>query len=267
MRRIFSILCAALLAVSLAVPAFADVIWEPDNSFYRSHAEDCRILQRSFYANGADGYVNLTGAPDSSAVTGQVKNGEKLYVYWQYGDWGYATTDPEGWVRLSDLQLIYDYISFQEEYGEAFLPYDQETWQPVIEAWEGDTLALWPYPGAEEASYVWQDAGEAMAQLAEYGFSSIFTDEEGCTWGFCGYLWGNRNFWVCLDAPAGRDDPAVLDGEVELPVREVEQPELIPASEPEMPVSYYLPLTAGVVIAVAAILLLARKYMPGKKKR
>ena len=265
MKRLFGGLFAALLAMSLAVPAAADVLWEPEDAFYQSHAEACELLQRNFYTNGPEGYVNFYHSPESSSVTGQMENGEKLYVYWQYEDWGYV--EEEGWVVLSDLQLIYDYLSFEEEYGDQFLPYDAETYAPLLDEWTGDTLALWPYPGAAEVSYVWQDAGDAMADLKEYGFSSIFVDEEGLTWGFCGYLYGNRNFWVCLDAPAGRDDPAVTGGAVEIPVRQVEQPELTPAQEPELPAAYYIPYTLGVLIAVGAVWLLARRFLPKQRKR
>ena len=255
MKRLFGGLFAALLAMSLAVPAAADVLWEPEDAFYQSHAEACELLQRNFYTNGPEGYVNFYHSPESSSVTGQMENGTKLYVYWRYEDWGYV--EEEGWVALSDLQLIYDYLSFQEEYGDQFLPYDVDTYAALLENWEGDTLALWPYPGAEQAAYVWQDAADAMEALKEYGFSSIFVDEEGYTWGFCAYLYGNRNFWVCLDDPGDRT----------FTVRAVDTPELIPAQEPEMPASAYLPYTIGVVVAVVAVWLLAKKFLPKPRRR
>ena len=72
---------------------------------------------------------------------------------------------------------------------------------------------------------------------------------------------------VCLDAPAGRDDPAVTGGAVEIPVRQVEQPELTPAQEPELPAAYYIPYTLGVLIAVGAVWLLARRFLPKQRKR
>ena len=255
MKRLFGGLFAALLAMSLAVPAAADVLWEPEDAFYQSHAEACELLQRNFYTNGPEGYVNFYHSPESSSVTGQMENGAKLYVYWRYEDWGYV--EEEGWVALSDLQLIYDYLSFQEEYGDQFLPYDVDTYAALLENWEGDTLVLWPYPGAEQAAYVWQDAADAMEALKEYGFSSIFVDEEGYTWGFCAYLYGNRNFWVCLDDPGDRT----------FTVRAVDTPELIPAQEPEMPASAYLPYTIGVVVAVVAVWLLATKFLPKPRRR
>ena len=88
MRRLFGGLFAALLAMSLAVPAAADVIWEPEDAFYKSHAEDCTLLQRSFYTNGEAGYVNLYASPESDTVTGQIENGNRSAIYWQYEDWG-----------------------------------------------------------------------------------------------------------------------------------------------------------------------------------
>ena len=268
MRRLRGILLAALLAVSLAAPAAADVIWEPEDSFYQKHAEACQLLQRSFYTNGPEGYVNFYRSPESDTVTGQAENGTRFHIYWQYGDWGYVETeDVTGWAPLEEFQLIYDYISFEEEYGDQFQPYDAEACAPLLEEWEGDTLVLWPYPGAEQADYVWQDAADPMEQLKEYGFAQIFVDEEGLTWGFCAYLYGERNFWVCLDAPAGRDDPAVQGGAVDMPVRQVVQPELLPAQEPEMPASAWIPFTLGVVIAVGAVWLVTRKFFPKGRKR
>ena len=266
MKRVLSLLLILVLALSLSAPAFADVLWEPENRFYEKHADECQVLQRSFYVNGESGYVNLFAAPDSSTVNLQLQNGEKVYVYWQYLDWGYVEVNNDGgWLPLSELELIYDYLSFESEFGNQFAPYDPAACQPLLDAWEGSTLTLWPYPGAEQAKYVWQNASDAMEQLKTEGdsyFRHTFTDEEGLTWAFCSYLWGNRNFWVCLDAPAGRDDSAVVSGDVELPVREVEEPELIPAQEPQMPASYLLPavlVAAAIVLTIAALLLLRKK--------
>lgn len=256
MKRLFSLVLTVLTACCLAAPAFADVIWEPEDDFYQRHADECELLQRSFYTNGPEGYVDLFRSPESSSVTGQMENGEKLYIYWRYQDWGYVEGDVTGWAPLGDLQLIYDHISFAEEYGEQFAPYDAEACRPLLDAWTGDALALWPYPGAEQAD-LWQDAADAMEDLKEYGFSEIFVDEEGNTWGFCAYLYGNRDFWVCLDDP----------GRTAFPVRDVGQPELTAAREPELPASYYLPFTLGIVIAVGAVWLLAKKFLPRPRRR
>jgi len=267
MKRILSLFLCFILSLSLAAPAFADVLWEPENAFYRRHASDCQLLQRSFYVNGEDGYVNLLAAPDSSNVNFQLENGEKVYVYWQYLDWGYVEVDNDegGWVELNQLELIYDHISFADEYADSIMPYDNALCQPLLDSWDGSTLTLWPYPGAEEARFVWENADDAMEQLKTQGgdyFRQIFRDEEGLIWGFCGYLWGNRNFWVCLNAPAGRDDELAHSGQVELPIREVETPELIPAQEPAMPTSYLLP-----IILVATVVLLTAGYLVVLKKK
>jgi len=265
MKKILSLLLTVALALSLTAPAFADVLWEPDNRFYAQHARECQILQRSFYVNGENGYVNLLAAPDSSSVTLQLENGEKVYVYWQYLDWGYVEVGEDGgWVELRELELIYDYLSFETEYADSIMPYDPALCQPLLDGWEGSVLTLWPYPGAEQASFVWEGAESAMEQLKTEGdsyFHRIFRDEEGLIWAFCGYLWGNRNFWVCLNAPAGRDDELVQEELVELPVREIPEVELIPAKEPEMPRSYLLPaaLVGAVVLLTAGYLVILKK--------
>ncbi len=267
MKRILSLLLCLVLAFSLTTPAFADVLWEPNNRFYEKNANQCQLLQRSFYVNGEDGYIDLLAAPDSSTVNFQLKNGETVYVYWQYLGWGFVevNNDEGGWVELGQLELIYDYISFADEYSDEIMPYDPALCQPLLDSWEGSTLTLWPYPGAEKAKYVWESADGAMEQLQTEGdsyFRQIFQDEEGLLWGFCSYLWGNRNFWVCFNAPAGRDDTQAQSGQVEIPVREVETPELIPAQEPEMPTSYLLP-----IVLVAAVVLLTAGYLVILKKK
>ena len=265
MKRISALFLSLILSFSLAVPTLADVLWEPNNRFYEKHRSDCQLLQRSFYVNGEDGYVDLLAAPDSSTVALQLENGEQVYIYWQYENWGYVEIEEDGgWVELDELELIYDHISFAEEYADSIIPYDSALCQPLLDSWDGSTMVMWPYPGAKDPISVWEEADSAMEMLKAEGatyFRQIFRDEEGLIWGFCGYLWGNRNFWVCLNAPAGRADPLVQEGEAEIPVREIPAVELTPAQEPELPTSYVLPiaLVSGVVLLTAGYLLVKKK--------
>ena len=37
----------------------ADVIWEPEDSFYKMHADDCVYHNRYYIANGPDGKVTV----------------------------------------------------------------------------------------------------------------------------------------------------------------------------------------------------------------
>ena len=59
--------CALLLTLLLLGPtATADVLIEPSDDFYRTHAEECEYLDRSYTANGKEGYVALYQSPKSS---------------------------------------------------------------------------------------------------------------------------------------------------------------------------------------------------------
>ena len=72
MRKLLICCCALALALSLAAPARADSLWEPNNSFYERHADECQYLGRSFYANGAEGYITLWGRPGRLSGEGSV---------------------------------------------------------------------------------------------------------------------------------------------------------------------------------------------------
>ena len=59
---------AVLMALTLAMPAFADVMWEPyGNNFYEAHRDECQYENRTYLANGPEGYLTLRQRPQSSA--------------------------------------------------------------------------------------------------------------------------------------------------------------------------------------------------------
>ena len=81
--------CALLLTLLLLGPtATADVLIEPSDDFYRTHAEECEYLDRSYTANGKEGYVALYQSPKSSRQRETVGNGAVLRGRWIYrGTW------------------------------------------------------------------------------------------------------------------------------------------------------------------------------------
>ena len=85
--KLTPLLLTLLLALSLTLPAFADVLWEPDNRFYQQHALNCEYHNRSYTANSPQGYVDVRSAPDG-VVIAQVENGQRLNVYVLYRAWG-----------------------------------------------------------------------------------------------------------------------------------------------------------------------------------
>ena len=266
MKRLFVFLLTLLTLLALAAPAYADIMWEPnDNSFYDRHRSQCEYENRSYYANGKEGFVTMWDAPNGSMVRAQFENGEKLRIYFIYkGSYGLAAywtdgKETSGWVPMAELELVYDYISFEEEYADRITAYNGE-----FAAYSGDveTVNFYEYPGAPEVSrsYPTSGQGDVLGNLTGTSdnrsyISSIFIDEDGRTWGYVNYMYGHLNSWFCLEEP---------DGE-EFPVRAVPDPGLTPAQTPRLPAAGYTPyiLVAAVMIVTAGLLV----FFYGKKRK
>ena len=84
MKRILALAFALLLL--LPSLAFADVIVEPDNGFYRTHQKECQHREgRTYLADGPDGSLNLYTAPGGT-VAETLQNGAAFYCQWTYTD-------------------------------------------------------------------------------------------------------------------------------------------------------------------------------------
>lgn len=176
----------------------ADVIWEPENSFYTKHNDECEMVDRGFVANGPNGEVIVYKSPENPTEVATMENGDTTWITWTYTDkegivWGYPNNIGSGWVPMDYMNVIYDYISFEEEHGNEFV---QKTGN-VDDSYMGKLIYLWSYPGSEDFTE-FDLSGDWADWMPEY--RTTYVDEEGRTWGFCGYYYGMRNFWVCLDA-------------------------------------------------------------------
>jgi len=264
-KKRFLPLIVLLLTACLLSPAYADVIFEPNNSFFNLHREECTYLNRSFFANGKDGYVNFHSSPNG-LISGHFENGTVLHVDWQYQNWGTVSVRTnnswkDNWVCLDDLSLMYDHISFAEEYKEQIRPYQDEFSdfsRPI------ESLSFFSYPGAPTPE-VTIDLTKNQSILSclvgttetpSY-ISSLFVDESGLSWGYITYIQGIRNVWFCLDHP-DKDT---------FPIRETGQPELIPPADPPSILSEYLPylLVGGIVFVTASLLILF--HIRSRKKK
>ncbi len=254
MKRLLRLSLTVLLLLALVPAAGADVIWEPQNSFYDTHRDQCEYVGRGYYANGREGFITLWEAPEGDRFTAQYENGQELTLYYRYRDWGCLSRwedgrEVSGWVPLSDLVLVYDHISFAEEYD--IRPYAGEF---AGYAGGAQSVHFYEYPGAPEVKYTWaldDPSWDVLDRLTGAGgessyISSVFVDEEGLTWGYVSYLFGRLNGWFCLDRPDGTD----------FPLRDITQPELIAAQTPVPPAAAYLPwlLVAGVVLVTGGLL-------------
>lgn len=258
MKKRMTAFLAALLFFLLPVQAGADVITEPEDSFYRRHAEDCDGLYRWYQANGEAGYTAMLDQPGGHVVA-NIKNGTELFlshVYRGNGEWGYTEQDASsegfaaarkggisGWINLSHLRPVYDSVAFREDHAQEILPFQGELGGLLA----AERVQLWKYPGAPFQEDAWIAGLDDGFQLA-----GSYTDEDGRLWGWVGYYRGWRDTWVCVSEPENPN----------LPVKMPEQQPLYPAAEPPVPKGYLPFILAAVlvVLAAAATLFLLRRF-------
>lgn len=201
MKRTICLLLALLLCLAMTPAVSADVIYEPEDTFYWDHRGECQPHDRGYYAAGPDNVAVVYRSPVSSAVVERVKNGDTLWISYTYEDengilWGYTEhyedhrIDWSGWVPMDYLLLRYDHICFDEEFADR-LGYEEGR----LEGFAGQTIHAWSYPGSE-GSYT-------ITVEESYGpsYGTVFTDDAGRKWGCCPYYFGYRSFWICLDDP------------------------------------------------------------------
>ena len=208
MKRISKILLCAVLvlmiAVSSGLAALADVIVIPEDDFLNSHLDKCTHLYRQYLTNGEDGYVPAFRRPGSEAETAAITNGTLIGISYTYEDgdevWGYFESydvkNAEGWIRLSDLECCYDYISFREDHA------DEIGGSVTLEYEAQNRLVFWTYPlsgNVYDTMY--------LRVFDSLQCSESYTDPAGRLWGFITYWCGMRNLWVCLSDPYNEELP------------------------------------------------------------
>ena len=251
-RKLLSLLMAAVVLLAMSLPAFADVIWEPGNSFYERHREECILVDRGYLANGPKGYVTVSSAPGARTETVNLANGERFYAshVWQDKDgteWAVGSCQAEGnryegWALLSELALIYDYEEFAADHSGEFAEYDGS----------GDSLTsvcLYSYPGGVFSHVLEENKGYMPFSQA---FQYLYTDENGLRWTFVGYYMGHRDGWACIDDPMNEDlgtETLLTAGQVRGESGAVVAPaEKIPTAK-----DFPLWLLPGLLVIVAAV--------------
>ena len=203
MKKLIAIISAVLMAACCIGSACADVIFEPRDSFYESHRDQCEYHDRSYTANGPNGDVKVYENPESDAVRATVQNGEEIYVSHLYQDsagiiWGYTEqweSEVSGWIPMDYLELIYDERSFEQDHGGAF----QSEEGTLSEEFAGQTIYFWEYPGSVKAHQV-SVGGSRMPQ-----YQVVYVDANGNRWGRVGYFMSMCG-WINLDNPAADYD-------------------------------------------------------------
>ena len=195
-------LLVLLLLAATPVVAYADVVVEPENAFYDRHRDDVIYLGRNFVVNGPDGYASVVKAPGSKVTSKQLENGEVVNLQYSClydGEFWGLSFWPTGWIRIDQLLVLYDYVSFEEVHIGEFYQYEGDF--AVLK--EAGTAISWPWPGAE--TLVWE---YESVDMDNFHVVHAYIDPSGREWGFVTYLYGDRNIWICLDDPVNSDMPA-----------------------------------------------------------
>lgn len=252
-RNLFRALLCACFTLVLAAPAAADVIWEPEDSFYNAHREEMTYVNRQYQLAGHGGSVTLCDKPEGAARK-TLDNGQSVTVQFTWPgeiDWGYVVyfgqDGFEGWVPMDDLSLIYDSQSFAEDHGAEIV-----TGGPVPV--EFTQAVLYAYPGGPSGGVLEEDRDyQSFSQV----FTQTYTDGSGLRWGYVGYYMGHRESWVCLDDPMNEN----LDTGVVEPGASVSQQRGAPAYVPGPSASGTLWIAAALVAAAAlGTLFLIKKF-------
>ncbi len=182
--------------------AQADIIWEPsEDAFYEKHKGDFALEQQCYYVNSPDGKAELYNSPGGKVVD-TIPNGTLIRIYYIYEDktgtrWGY--TMDEHYVTLSQLMNRYDDMEFRADHPGEIQEAAPEELSVVIS--QGDSFLGWTHPGGIPA--------ETEAVFADWDLTELcreyYTDDEGRVWGYLGYHYGHREFWICLSDPDNAD--------------------------------------------------------------
>lgn len=272
MKKLLALAAAFVLALTVTLPAAADIIVEPEDAFYVRHRNECDYVARTYVVNGEKGYLTVYSSP-GSIPRGNLVNGERIYVShkWTNHDgtqWG--VTQDGDWMQMSELALIYDYQEFETDFGGEFKPYDG-TGGEITKA------CLYSYPGGV---YVWTwDMGEDLSEA----FQHIYVDAEGRSWGFIGYYMGRHNQWVCLDDPPNENlgigeyltagqvrngegliapvQPPVSDNTAQNEVQDPQQETIYPPAEklPSSGALWMIPVVLIIAVAVVTAVIVRKR--------
>lgn len=247
------------------ISARADVIWEPEDDFYEKHSSECTYNGRQFIADGPDGKVILYKSPESSKEVATWENGYKVSISFTYEDkqgivWGFPAEweDKRGWMPMEYMKVVYDAVSFEEEHSSQIEQKDGT----LDESYKDDTIYFWKYPGSEDGNSVNMQDWDNMPS-----YSSVYTDEEGRSWGNVGYFYGYRDAWICLDNPTAEFEELYPDGAPQIEVKDDEEisnentntERIRPQTNQSLIVIIILLVAAVVMVTIVLLVLLKRR--------
>jgi len=204
MKKLILALMVVFLLAGSSQAVYADVVVEPDNTFFDKYYTYMVPLDREFIVNGEAGYTQAQSAPNKQNVIGTFQNGHKCYItysclydgeYWgisYIGEIGY------GWFRMDDLLVLYDETAFEKEHAAAFYDYTGG----MEEILEAGSVIIWEWPGSGVTLYTLD-----IFEGDNFSISRAYTDGNGLEWGYLDFF--GRGGWVCVSDPMNYDLPAL----------------------------------------------------------
>lgn len=200
MKKTAIFVLTVILLMALLCPAvYADVIVEPyGNAFFEAHSKECTLVDRNYTVSET---VSVFASPEDTKLLGRIAAGSiininNVYTAHDGTEWGISIMDGyrDGvWMRMSALTVVYDYISFEEEYGHTFTEYDAS--KHVIP--EG-AICVWTYPNSGVVAYYKSEVDSDGRDYVTKFIDKVYTDDAGTSWGLVPYYYGVRNTWIAF---------------------------------------------------------------------
>jgi len=213
---ILFVLVVLLLLIFPQIPVSANPVMLYGNDFLKENADDCVLSFRYYRVNGESGALSVKRRPGAEREVARFNSGEVLLIYATYDNngevWGavdyeeYTSRDRDfcGWVPMDQLRASYDYVSFEEDFGDEFKKFDGGD-MPLISS----DVVLWTSPVDGEiisvvrAEWIYKKYVDDMPPPL-----NVFKDSEGRDWGFFDCTFYIYHYtWICLDDLTFVDTP------------------------------------------------------------
>lgn len=224
--------------------AYADVLWQPYDSFYDKHYSEIESIHAPYEVSAEDGCILYTD-PDEQKRLCRIETDEILKIGYSLSykgeEWGWTSaSDGEqyytGWLHMRDLTRLYNGSDFLEDNEESIVTEYMDHDELV-----GDVV-IWTYPnsGVIESVIICDPEDPWFRPI---NMREFFIDEDGLLWAYVGFYRSQYHGWICLDDPYS----------TELESRRVLTASEEFVKEPEPRSSSDLILVGGLVFGVEAL--------------
>jgi hypothetical protein len=203
---------------------------------------------------------------DKGITMGDLKGTLETFVQKLYGE--DVTKPPKtGWIKMKEVQVIYDVISFCEEHKSEFKDYAGE----YDDYTSTEQVVLWSFPGSGVTNGKIDISDRTLSLVSGSKIVYLYTDADGRQWGYFVHTegsdwqsrWGYAASWICLSDPTNESIPKI----------EYPQPTIIPPSgngqsaddSGEVSNPHLLPLAVAVIALIALTAILIHRFWKRNK--